>query len=208
MDNSTLIQTFVKGLVQGQFVMLSNADLKTEVTFNSMQLLARVEGLISAAKLNDTPLSAFVLHDSSYWEMLHQAMIAQKFFPLLQLTFEKYYTYQHQNIPEGYTVHCTTALELWRRFLQRGRDYRYSIPLDLLVLTQGVKDEKTWSPLRSIDSENGALEIKLLGRRIRVGGTDLVVWLEQVQESGSKALAYRRRRLFTLLGSSVFDKKL
>lgn len=201
MDNPTLIQTFVEGLVNGQFVMLSNTDLRTELTFDSMQLLAR-EGLVSAAKLTTTPLSALVRQTSSYWELVHQAMLSQRFFPLTEVASARYYTYQRHDVPEGYIVHCTTAIELWRKCWQRGHGYCYAIPLDLLVLSRGPLGRKeTWYPLKGIESGDGKLLIRFLGGGIELEGSDIVVWLEQSQQSSAKASNYKSRKLNSLLGS-------
>jgi hypothetical protein len=195
-DDSTLIQTFVDGFVEGQSIMLSNHNLRTESTFGSVQLLAKKEGLVSSANLIDTPLSAWVRKTSSYWELVHQAMLAKNFYPIVNPQKQDCYTYQHRTVPEGYEVHCTTAKELWRMCWGRNPGSSYGIPLDLLVLSRGhCGRRETWYPIKGMDSQNGQLLIKLLGGEVAINSSELVVWLKQIDDRDASLPDSSRHRL-------------
>lgn len=79
-DDMALIQTFVQSFVQGQAILLSNSKLRAEPVVNTIQLIAKTEGLIVKAKINENKQrSALVKRSSPYWELIHQAMLANSF---------------------------------------------------------------------------------------------------------------------------------
>lgn len=180
MSDENLIQAFVDGFLQGQTILLSNQQLRTEPLFDSMQLLSGKEGVIATAKLHATPMAMIVRHNSSYWEMMHQSLAQHDFHPLSPTSPKGSYLYRYCETPEGYNLQCTTAKELWRAVWGRGFGLRSGIPLDLLVWRKGPAGSKeTWYSLRGMDCDNGQLAIKLLGWTDPVAGTDLVVWARQ-----------------------------
>ena len=81
MDDIALIQTFVQNFIQGQPILLSNPNLRTEPVADTIQLLGKTEGLIVKAMLTEKPRSALVKRSSRYWELIHQALFANSFFP-------------------------------------------------------------------------------------------------------------------------------
>jgi hypothetical protein len=182
-SDEVLIQQFVDDFLQGHAAFLSNQNLRTEVLFNSMQLLSSKEGVIATAKGKDTPIKILVRSSSSYWELLHQLLTAQNFYPLLKAPQEGCYIYRFCEAPESYRLYCTTAKELWRACWGRGFGIRSGIPLDLLIWRQGPAETKeTWYSLRGMDCENGQLMIKMLGWTETISSTDLVMWAKMDQE--------------------------
>lgn len=179
-DDRTLISTFVDSFVHKRAVMISNANLRTEPALGSIQLLARQEGLVSTAKMDDVPLRAWVRQTSRYWNLINQRLIARNFFPMLDLHKQNCYLYEHYPVPPGYTVHCSTAKELWRVCWSREFRSRSGLPMDLLLLSRGPCGAKqTWYPIRGMDCRQGALYIKMLGGEAQVDLDDLLVWLRQ-----------------------------
>ncbi|WP_299412607.1 hypothetical protein [Acaryochloris sp. IP29b_bin.148] len=181
LSDSELIQTFVEGFVQGRPVLLSNANLRTEPLFGSMQLIDNKEGLISTANIKQAPISAKIRPVSAYWGELHEAMMEQSFYPLAKGEQSDCYIYRYCAPTDNHEMHCTTAKELWRVCWGRGYSVRSGIPLDLMVWGQGPTSRREkWHALRSMECENGQLAIKILGGTIRVDSQDLVVWARQV----------------------------
>jgi hypothetical protein len=181
--DEVLIQGFVDDFLQGHTAFLSNQNLRTEVLFNSTQLLSSKEGVVATAKGKDTPIKMVVRSSSSYWELLHSCLCAQNFYPLMKAPQEGCYIYRFCEAPEGYQLYCTTAKELWRACWGRGFGMRSGIPLDLLVWRQGPAETKeTWYSLRGMDCENGQLMIKMLGWTETISSTDLVMWAKTDQE--------------------------
>jgi hypothetical protein len=176
-SDEVLIQGFVDDFLQGNSAFLSNQNLRTEATFNTMQLLSSKEGVIATAKGKETPIKMVVRSNSSYWELLHHCLTTQRFYPLLKAPQENCYIYRFCEPPEGYQLYCTTAKELWRACWGRGFGIRSGIPLDLLIWRQGPAERKeAWYSLRGMDCENGQLMIKMLGWTETISSTDLVVW--------------------------------
>lgn len=188
LSDSELIQTFVEGFVQGCPVFLSNANLRTEPLFGSMQLIDNKEGLISTANMEQAPISAKIRPISAYWSVLHDAMTGQSFYPLAKSEQSDCYIYRYCPPSANHEMHCTTAKELWRVCWGRGYSVRSSIPLDLLVWGQGPTSyREKWHSLKGMECENGQLAIKILGGTIRVSSQDLVVWARQVSSGPSSS---------------------
>ncbi|MBW4552910.1 MAG: hypothetical protein KME35_17635 [Aphanocapsa sp. GSE-SYN-MK-11-07L] len=189
LDDCGLIRTFVDGFAQGQSVLLCNGNLRTEPVCGSVQLLSKKEGIISTAKLNEPTLNAMVKSTSSYWALVHQALVEQSFFPLMDLKVKTCYSYHRRDIPEGYKIHCTTAKDLWRVCWGQGYSSRYGIPMDLLIYSRGPAGRKeTWYPIKGMDCRHGQLFIKMLGGEVSFDSTDMVVWLKKT----SHETAYSR----------------
>jgi hypothetical protein len=188
MLDEVLIQTFIEEFFHGNLALLSNPHLRTEPLFDSMQLLSSVDGVIATAKLRSTPMEMIVRHGTASGEFMHQLLLQQMFYPMLRATAEGCYIYRFCEPPEGYTLQCATAKELWRACWGRGFGVRSGIPMDLLIWRKGPPGSKeTWYSLKGMDCDNGQLTIKLLGWADAVMGTDLVVWARQIStgQSGS-----------------------
>jgi len=183
-DDMALIQAFVQNFIQGQAILLSNSKLKAEPVGDTIQLTAKTEGLIVKAKLADKRRSAFVKRSSTYWELIHQAMLENSFFPIEQLDKDGLYHYQHHPIPENYQMHCTQAIELWKVWWGlRNRNYSPSIPMDYIILRRG-----TWYPIRDIICSRGSLYIKTIGDEDVIFGTDMLIWGKKGEEASSAGL--------------------
>lgn len=182
MNDLALIQTFVQSFIQGKEVLLSNPSLRIEPAFGTTQLFTKKEGLIATAKLTEKPRSVLVKQKSSYWELIHQAMLGESCFPIRQM--DGLYTYQYRTIPDGYQMNCTSAMELIQRTWWRGRDRGLGISMDVLILTRG-----TWYPARDLDlnPRNEAIYIKTLGGELTLCGSDIVVWLKKIKQNSSDA---------------------
>jgi hypothetical protein len=57
-EDSVLIAAFVANFVQSQPLLLANANLRIEPTFDTLQLLSKKEGLLATAALAAQPLTA------------------------------------------------------------------------------------------------------------------------------------------------------
>lgn len=174
-----LIQRFVDGFIQGNPVLLSNPNLRTEPLFKSMQLIAGHD-VIATSYLQDPPIRVVVHHASPYSELLKEALLTENFFPLARTGQSQQYIYQYCLPPEGYTLHCSTAKELWRVCWGRGFSSHAGIPLDLLVWGgASSRNNENWRSLRGIDCDQGKLKLKLLGGSLAIASSDLVVWAKQ-----------------------------
>ncbi len=181
MSDEILIQTFIEEFFHGNIALLSNPHLRTEPLFDSMQLLSASDGVIATAKLKSTPMEMIVRHGSALGELMHQSLLRQMFYPMLKAPAEGCYIYRFCEPPEGYSLQCATAKDLWRACWGRGFGVRSGIPMDLLVWRKGPPGSKeTWYSLKGMECDNGQLTIKLLGWTDTVIGTDLIVWARQI----------------------------
>jgi hypothetical protein len=188
MSDEVLIQTFIEEFFHGNLALLSNPHLRTEPLFDSMQLLSSLDGVIATAKLRSTPMEMIVRHGTASSELMHQLLLQQMFYPMLRATAEGCYIYRFCEPPEGYTLQCSTAKDLWRACWGRGFGVRSGIPMDLLIWRKGPPGSKeAWYSLKGMDCDNGQLTIKLLGWVDAVMGTDLVVWARQIATGQSSS---------------------
>lgn len=184
LDDIALIQTFVQHFIQGQDVLLSNPNLRTEPVEDTIQLLGKTEGLIVKAKFTEKPRTALVKRSSRYWELIHQAMFANSFFPVGQIQGEGVYRYQYRPMPDNYQMHCTTALELWQAWSENNNPNHRAISMDMIMLKQG-----TWNPIRDIVYDQKTLGIKTLGDQVVIAPAEMLIWGEKVEEVSPADLA-------------------
>lgn len=180
MDDLTLIEAFIAGSIQGEVVLLSNPNLRSEPIFDTVQLLAKKEGIIAIARPRQEPRSTLVKQKSFYREEIHQAMLAKGFLPIGTTEKDGFNNYQHYPVPNGYQLHYTNALQLWGVWWERKSRSRLGIPMDLLIFNQG-----SWSPFRDLMCSDGTLYLKTLGRELILHGSDMVVWLKKLEEDAS-----------------------
>lgn len=203
-EDPLLIAAFVDNFVQSQSLLLANANLRIEPTFDTLQLLSKKEGLLATAALAAQPLTATVRYGSSYWDCIHQTLIEQSLFPIPSLRKGTFHTYQRRQIPAGYQMHCTSAKELWRVWWGGGVHSRFGISMELLILSRGpLGRQETWHPVRNMESRLGAIFVRMLGGEVALQPSELVVWLKKedtpAEESPEKRLRpdlrgiYRRR---------------
>jgi hypothetical protein len=184
MSDEVLIHRFIEEFFQGQMALLANHHLRTEPSFNSMQLLSTLEGVVATAKLKSTPMEMIVRHGTASGELMHRALLEQSFYPMLKAPAEGCYIYRFCTPPEGYYVQQGTAKDLWRACWGRGIGQRSGIPMDLLVWRKGPPGSKeTWYSLKGMDCDLGQLTVKMLGWSEVVQGTDLIVWARQISST-------------------------
>lgn len=179
-EDPVLIAAFVNYFVQSQPLLLANANLRIEPTFDTLQLLSKKEGLLATAALAAQPLTATVRYRSSYWDCIHQTLIGQSLFPIPSLHKGLRHTYQRRQVPAGYQMHCTSVKELWRTWWGGGVHSRFGISMELLILNRGpLGRQETWHPVRNMESRLGAIFVRLLGGEIALQPSDQVIWLKK-----------------------------
>jgi hypothetical protein len=180
MNDSDLIQAFVQQLIQGKPILLANSHLKAESISNRAQLWAKTEGPIAVTNIKDEPRSIFVRQDSEYTELIHQTLLAESFFPVIDnIQKQGFDKYQYETVPEGYQLHYLEAKQFWKAWWQYyKRKNRSIIDLELLIFTRGK-----WYPAREVALEMGMLYIKTLGDELQVPAAQKIVWLQKIKEN-------------------------
>lgn len=177
-----LIREFVHNSIQQQEVLLSNPTLTAQTVYNSNQLTAKTEGVIATYKLNDT-LSEFCINaKSSHWELINEALADYNYLLKGEIDNRGFYRYRVCQVPNGYQLHCTKSVMLWRAWWKyRKNALKPGIPLDLLI-----QKRDSWYPIRDLTISDGLLYIKTLGSEIALQSDDLVIWLSKIEVNAPK----------------------
>ena len=173
-DDMALIQTLIQNFVQGQAILLANANLRAEPVGDTIQLIAKTEGVILKATLTDNPRTALVNRSSRYWELIHQAMFANSFFSSVSTQTQGFYRYKHRPIPKNYQMHCTSTLELWHVWSEHTNnpDPRPRAPMEIIMLKDGI-----WLPIKDVICGYGKnFYIKTVGDKVTIDGADMLIW--------------------------------
>ncbi len=173
-DDMALIQTLVQNFVQGQAILLANANLRAEPVGDTIQLIAKTEGVILKATLTDNPRTALVNRSSRYWELIHQAMFANSFFSNISTQNQGFYSYKQRPIPKKYQMFCTSILELWHVWSAHTNNLapHSRAPMDIIMLKDGI-----WIPIKDVICGYGKnVYIKTVGDKVAVDRADMLIW--------------------------------
>jgi hypothetical protein len=181
LSNQELMREFVGHSIQKKEVLLANPSLKAQAVYNSNQVIAKSEGVIATAQFNQTPPEFSIHATSSYWELMNEALAEYSYILTGEVDHRGFYQYRYCQIPQGYKMHCTKSVILWRAWWKyRKYASQRGIPLQLLIRTRN-----TWYPLRDLTISDGLLYIKTLGSEIAVHADDLVIWLSKIESNSN-----------------------
>lgn len=180
MDDLELLQAFVSSYLSGRSTLLSNSDLRIEPISDTLQLLAKTEGLVATAKLSGQNRFTSIRFKSSFWPQLHEAMIAQKCLPIRQSKISGFYEYEPVELPDHYHVRFTDSLDLLQTWWSYKKSDKQLTLMSLLFLHRGM-----WYPIRDILCETGTLTIKTSGHEQQIYPLDMMVWLQKVAQKPS-----------------------
>lgn len=179
MDDLELLQAFVSSYLSGHSTLLSNSDLKVEPISDTLQLLAKTEGLVATAKLSGDRRFTSIRYKSSFWAQLHDTMIEQKCLPIRKSKISGFYEYEPIEIPENYRVHFTDSLDLLQTWWSYKKSDRTQSLMQLLILHRD-----TWYPIRDLVCEQGTLTIQTSGHELQMYPLDILVWLQKIEQPG------------------------
>lgn len=180
MDDLELLQAFVSSYLSGCSALLSNSDLRVEPISDTLQLLAKTEGLVATAKLSGEQRFTSIRYKSSFWPQLHEAMIAQKCLPIRQSKIAGFYEYEPVKIPDNYHVRFTDSLDLLQTWWSYKKSDKQQALMSLLILHRGI-----WYPIRDVNCEHGTLTIQTSGYQTQIYPLDMLVWLQKAAQSSS-----------------------
>jgi hypothetical protein len=182
LTNLDLIREFIKLSIQRKEVLLANQTLKAEKVYSSNNLIAKAEGMIVTTKVDDTSISFFIKANSAYWELINQVLAEYNFILTGNIDNRGFYQYQYCQVPEGYQMHCSKAVILWRAWWKhRKHVLGRGIPLELLIRIRHAK-RHTWYPIKDLIISDGVLYVKTLGSEIAVHSDDLITWLSRIED--------------------------
>lgn len=177
LSNLELMRVFVYNSIQKQEILLSNPFLTAQAVYQSNQVIAKIEGVIATAELAYTPTVFSINATSSYWEVMNEVLADYSYILTGEIDRRGFYHYRHCQVPNGYQMHGTKSVYLWRAWWKYRRyASQLGIPLDLLIRTRDA-----WYPIRDLSISDGLLYIKTLGNEIAVHADDLVIWLSKIE---------------------------
>jgi len=177
MDDLELLNAFVSSYLSGHSALLSNSDLRIEPISDTLQLLAKTEGLVATAKLAGEQRFTSIRYKSSFWPQLHEAMVKQQCLPIRQSKIAGFYEYEPVEIPDHYRVHFTDSLDLLQTWWSYKKNDKQLALMSLLILHRGI-----WYPIRDVNCEHGTLCIETSGYQAQIYPLDMLVWLQKVEQ--------------------------
>lgn len=183
LSNLELMRVFVYNSIQKQEVLLSNPFLTAQAVYQSNQVIAKIEGVIATAELAYTPSVFSINATSSYWEVMNEVLADYSYILTGEIDRRGFYEYRYCQVPNGYQMHSTKSVYLWRAWWKYRRSaLQLGIPLELLIRTRDV-----WYPIRDLSISDGLLYVKTLGNEIAVHADDLVTWLSKIEPNRQNA---------------------
>lgn len=183
LSNLELMRVFVYNSIQKQEVLLSNPFLTAQPVYQSNQVIAKIEGVIATAELAYTPSVFSINATSSYWEVMNEVLADYSYILTGEIDRRGFYEYRYCQVPNGYQMHSTKSVYLWRAWWKYRRSaLQLGIPLELLIRTRDV-----WYPIRDLSISDGLLYVKTLGNEIAVHADDLVTWLSKIEPNRQNA---------------------
>lgn len=181
LSNEDLMREFVAQSIEQKEVLLANSSLRAQIVYDSNQLIAKSQGVIASAQLNNTVCEFVINSKSSYWELMNQVLVEYSYVATERIDSGNCYRYQYCQTPNNYKLHCTKSVFLWRAWWQsRKHPLRPGIPLELLI-----KRRNSWYPVRDLVISEGQIYIKTLGSEIVVHPDDLLIWLNKIKKKSS-----------------------
>ena len=178
MDNAALIQAFVENVVAHRLTLLSNPELRLEPIAQSLQLLAKTEGLVATAQSVEAEQMISVRSKSAYWPQLHDILMLASFLPAQKSAIAGFYEYHQVKVPEGYQVNFTDSLDLLQAWWSYKKPGKPQDLMELLVFHRGL-----WYPIGAVNCDRGKLLLETLGQPIEIFPLDKLVWLQKQHSS-------------------------
>ncbi len=170
-DDITVIQKFI----QGEMVLLANANLRVEPAFNTAQLIAKKGGLIATAKLAGQIRSVLLRHSGTYGELVDRLLVENLYIPT-GTTSQGLTQYEPRQIPAGYEAHHTEVRHLWKTWLTEYGKKRVLNRPPLKVLTA-----KGWESVEAIAFGQESFFIRVASDEIMLHVSDRMTWLNPVE---------------------------
>ena len=190
MNNLDLYQVFVSSFLSGCSALLSNSELRVEPIGDTLQLLAKIEGLVATAKFSGECRYSSIRYKSSYWPELHEAMIKQNCLPVRQSRISGFYEYEPVEVPRNYRVHFTNSLDLLQTWWSDKKENKQGSLISFLVLHQEVL-----YPIQDLVCEQGVITIQTSVCRRQINPSEMLCWLKRIEQATPPSLSKRKKQV-------------
>lgn len=193
MNNLDLYQVFVFSFLSGCSALLSNSELRVEPIGDTLQLLAKIEGLVATAKFSGEYRYSSIRYKSSYWPELHEAMIKQNCLPVRQSTISGFYEYEPVEVPRNYCVHFTNSLDLLQAWWSDKKESRQGSLMSFLVLHHEIL-----YPIQDLVCEHGVITIQTSVCRREINPSEMLCWLRRIEQPAPPSLQKQKKQVKTI----------
>lgn len=190
MNNLDLYQVFVSSFLSGCSALLSNSELRVEPIGDTLQLLAKIEGLVATAKFSGEYRYSSIRYKSSYWPQLHEAMIKQNCLPVRQSRISGFYEYEPVEVPRNYSVHFTNSLDLLQTWWSDKKESKQGSLMSFLVLHQEIL-----YPIQDLVCEQGVITIQTSVCRRQINPSEMLCWLKRIEQPTPPSLSKRKKQV-------------
>ena len=171
-------QDLLSLFLSGQTMQLMNENFRITTTENSVQLLAKREGVIATIQRVQYTQTIALCTSSQYYETIKTLLIDRHFLPLPVRLGQDFEQYRRHQIPNGYEVCYTPAKLLWRswRFTWHEHDPN-RLRRKILLMSNN-----NWYPIQEIGFNQGLLLLRTLVATVTMDPDEWVIWLNQTHE--------------------------
>lgn len=171
-------QDLLSLFLSGQTMQLTNENFKIITTDNSVQLLAKREGVIATIQRVQYTQTISLCTSSHYYETIKALLINRHFLPMPIRLGQDFEQYRRHQIPDGYEVCYTPAKLLWRAWRLTWHEHdHHRLRRKIMLMSNN-----NWYPIQEIGFNQGALVLRTLISTVATQPDDWVIWLNQTQD--------------------------
>ncbi len=172
LDNRTIIKRFACGKKR----LVVNNNLRIDYAHNSLQLSTPPGELIAIHKIAARLHYILVKKDSKYSENIQQIITEHQFIPIDAMTAKRgFMRYQKYEIPEGYNLQYSPALDLWQTWTENQRQSTVGLQLDILILARSK-----WYRVQEMICTGEQLDIQTRLGLISLSLKDGIAWIAKL----------------------------
>ena len=164
---------------RGQRYSIASKTLRLECSETSVRLIDTNGRLVGISKQTNEWQRKVLISTSYSHSMIILKLLTDRGFIAKQKSshpdFNEYHYYQ---VPEGYKLNHTDALELWKVWWNNKR-YQLnvtSLPIDLMIFAKG-----NWFLVKDLQPNQDKFVLKTEQGQLTVSGGDLVVWVDRIE---------------------------
>jgi hypothetical protein len=174
----------IKHFVQGKKRALSTATLKLEYSDKAVRLTdvqGRLLGISN--QINEWQQKILLSHKSKYTTAIQQILLDRGFVASQKSLHPDFDEYHHYQLPKGYKLNYTEALQLWKVWWNSKRYQLNSPTLQVDVL---VFNKNNWYPIQDLRPNQGNFVLKTPIGEMMIPATDRVVWVDRGEVTDAK----------------------
>jgi hypothetical protein len=172
LDDRTIIKRFACGKKR----LVVNNNLRIDYAHNSLQLSTPPGELIAIHKIAARLHYILVKKDSKYSELIQKTIAEYQFIPIDATTAKRgFMRYQKYEIPEGYNLQYSPALDLWQTWTENQQQSTIGLQLDILILARSK-----WYRVQEMICNEEQLDIQTRLGLISLSLKDGIAWIAKL----------------------------